>query len=176
MERYTILERIGEGTFGVVLKAKNLETGETVALKKIRVKKNELNDLPRNALSELKALQMLSDCPYVVRLNDHFAHGSNLILCLEYMKTDLSMILRKSPRSLKESHVKTYLKMLLRGIHYCHSNDIIHRDIKPANLLISPSGELKLGDFGLATVYVGPQKSYSHQVATRWYRAPGKNF
>lgn len=173
MDRYVIVERVGEGAFGVVMKAKNLENGETVALKKVRIKKGELQDfLPRNALSELKALQQLSDCNYIVRLNEHFAHGSNLILSLEYMKTDLSKLMRKLSKSLEESHIKTYLKMMLRGIHHCHSNSIMHRDIKPANLLISPSGELKLGDFGLATVYVGPQKSYSHQVATRWYRAP----
>ncbi|KAL0480539.1 cyclin-dependent kinase Cdk20 [Acrasis kona] len=83
------------------------------------------------------------------------------------MRTDLSRVLKHLTRPLQESHVKTYARMLLRGLDHCHSLNIMHRDVKPANLLISPSGILKLGDFGLATIYVGPNKSYSHQVATR---------
>ncbi len=107
-----------------------------------------------------------------MKLFEVFPRGANLILVLEFMKTDLARILRNLRKPLPESHVKTYAQMMLRGIEHCHAMNIVHRDIKPANLLISPTGELKLGDFGLATVYVGNHKSYSHQVATRWYRAP----
>jgi cell cycle related kinase len=172
MEKYNILERLGEGAFGVVLKAKVIATGQTVALKKIRIRKSELEELPRNVLSELKSLQQLSECRNVVKLVDYFVHGSSLVIVLEFMQTDLSKVLKRTQKPLQESHIKSFLRMVLKGVVYCHSNNIMHRDIKPANMLISPSGELKLGDFGLATVYVGPHKPYSHQVATRWYRSP----
>lgn len=61
------------------------------------------------------------------------------------------------------------------ALHLSRSHSInahAQQDLKPGNLLVDDRGVLKLSDFGLATVYVGPAKTYSHQVATRWYRAP----
>lgn len=108
--------------------------------------------------------------------------GPSFVLVFEYMLSDLSHILRTTPVPLSSSQVKAYMLMLLKGLSYCHENNIMHRDLKPANLLISPSGVLKLADFGLARVHRSKatgtdgeepvQRPYSHQVATRWYRAP----
>uniref|UniRef100_S4RRG1 Cyclin-dependent kinase 20 n=1 Tax=Petromyzon marinus TaxID=7757 RepID=S4RRG1_PETMA len=77
-----------------------------------------------------------------------------------------------SERPLSQAHVKSYMSMLLKGVAFCH-NSIMHRDLKPANLLISSMGHLKIADFGLARVFSNDgDRLYSHQVATRWYRAP----
>ena len=95
------------------------------------------------------------------------------MLVFEYMLSDLSQVLRNAEKPLTEPQIKAYMLMLLKGVEYCHQNSIIHRDLKPANLLISPSGILKLADFGLARVHEKQEsRPYSHQVATRWYRAP----
>ncbi|KAK7481799.1 hypothetical protein BaRGS_00026946 [Batillaria attramentaria] len=90
------------------------------------------------------------------------------------MLSDLSEVIRKSERPLTEAQVKSYMLMLFKGLAFLHENNIMHRDLKPANLLISSTGHLKLADFGLARVFHQNQgdRQYSHQVATRWYRAP----
>eukprot|EP00741_Cyanophora_paradoxa_P003547 tig00000093_g3445.t1 len=170
MERYQLLDKIGEGTFGVVLRAKNTETGETVAIKKIRLRKLE-DGIPNNVVREVKALQQLEH-PNVVKLYEVFPHGAGLVLVFEYMRSDLAEVLRWNRAPLSEAQAKSYMQMLLRGIAACHEQDIMHRDLKPANLLISPGGALKLADFGLARVHLGPGVQYTQQIATRWYRAP----
>lgn len=89
------------------------------------------------------------------------------------MLSDLSEVIRKVEKPLTEAQVKSYMLMLLKGIAFCHENNIMHRDLKPANLLISSTGHLKIADFGLARVFQNKgDRQYSHQVATRWYRAP----
>ncbi|KAJ3017310.1 Cyclin-dependent kinase 20 [Thoreauomyces humboldtii] len=178
MDRYKILGKIGEGAHGVVLKAKSVETGEIVALKKVPLRRLE-DGIPNTILREIKALQEI-DHQNVVKLLSVYPSGPSFVLVFEYMLSDLSHIFRNTSHPLTSSQVKAYMVMLLKGLSYCHANNIMHRDLKPANLLISPSGVLKLADFGLARVHravapVGveaPQRPYSHQVATRWYRAP----
>ncbi|GAA6071278.1 cyclin-dependent kinase 20 isoform X1 [Tachysurus ichikawai] len=172
MDQYSILGRIGEGAHGIVFKAKHIETGETVALKKVALRKLE-DGIPNQALREIKALQEIEDNPYVVKLKDVFPHGTGFVLVFEYMLSDLSEVIRNSQRPLTESQVKGYLMMLLKGVAFCHENSIMHRDLKPANLLISSTGHLKIADFGLARLFSNDgERLYSHQVATRWYRSP----
>ncbi|KAI9360011.1 kinase-like domain-containing protein [Zopfochytrium polystomum] len=161
--RYKTLSKIGEGAHGVVLKAKFVETGEIVALKKVPLRRLE-DGIPNTILREIKALQTIDHQNQVVKLREFFPSGAGFVLVFEYMLSDLA----------EEAQVKAYMVMLLRGIAYCHANAIMHRDLKPANLLIAPNGVLKLADFGLARVhsYEKTGRPYSHQVATRWYRAP----
>ncbi|KAK6100237.1 Cyclin-dependent kinase 20 [Batrachochytrium dendrobatidis] len=149
MDRYREVEKIGEGAHGVVLKATYIETGEVVALKKVPLRKLE-HGIPNSILREIKALQEI-DHQNVVKLREVFPSGTGVVLVFEYMLSDLA-----------------------EGVAYCHKNSIMHRDLKPANLLISSTGILKLADFGLARVYSSDVsgRPYSHQVATRWYRAP----
>ncbi len=167
MLRYKIIHKIGEGAHGTVFKAKHIENGTICALKRIPVKNW---DIPISLLREIKTLEQLQH-PNIVRLLEVFGCGTSCVLVFEFLQTDVSQILRNSPRRLSEAHIKSYMWMLLQGIYYCHSNNIIHRDLKPANLLIAKNGVLKLADFGLARIE-NTARPKSHQVATRWYRAP----
>lgn len=174
MENYEVLEKIGEGAHGVVMKAKHIQSGELVALKKIPLRKLE-DGIPKNIIREIKTLMALEDHSNVVRLFEVFPHGCGFVLVFEYMISDLSEVLRNHKILLSEAQIKCYMVMLLKGINHCHKHKIIHRDLKPANLLLSSTGYLKIGDFGLARVHCDEDKArpqYSHQVATRWYRAP----
>ncbi|EGF82933.1 hypothetical protein BATDEDRAFT_85661 [Batrachochytrium dendrobatidis JAM81] len=172
MDRYREVEKIGEGAHGVVLKATYIETGEVVALKKVPLRKLE-HGIPNSILREIKALQEI-DHQNVVKLREVFPSGTGVVLVFEYMLSDLAEVLRNASKPLTEAQIKAYMLMLLKGVAYCHKNSIMHRDLKPANLLISSTGILKLADFGLARVYSSDVsgRPYSHQVATRWYRAP----
>ncbi|XP_047556842.1 cyclin-dependent kinase 20 isoform X5 [Lutra lutra] len=172
MDQYCILGRIGEGAHGIVFKAKHVETGEIVALKKVALRRLE-DGIPNQALREIKALQEIEDNQHVVQLKAVFPHGAGFVLAFEFMLSDLAEVVRHAQRPLVPAQVKSYLQMLLKGVAFCHANNIVHRDLKPANLLISASGQLKIADFGLARVF-SPDGSrlYTHQVATRWYRAP----
>jgi len=170
--QYTILGNIGEGAHGIVFKAKHIESGEVVALKKVPLRKLE-DGIPNTALREIKALQEIEENQNVVKLIDVFPYGTGFVLVFEYMLSDLSEVLRNSARPLTEAQIKSYMLMLLKGVVFCHENSIMHRDLKPANLLISSTGHLKIADFGLARVFSNEgNRQYSHQVATRWYRAP----
>ncbi|XP_017383984.1 cyclin-dependent kinase 20 isoform X14 [Cebus imitator] len=167
MDQYCILGRIGEGAHGIVFKAKHVETGEIVALKKVALRRLE-DGIPNQALREIKALQEMEDNQYVVQLKAVFPHGAGFVLAFEFMLSDLAEVVRHAQRPLAQAQVKSYLQMLLKGVAFCHANNIVHRDLKPANLLISASGQLKIADFGLARVF-SPDGSrlYTHQVATR---------
>ncbi|KAJ3393550.1 Cyclin-dependent kinase 20 [Entophlyctis sp. JEL0112] len=152
MERYKIINKIGEGAHGVVLRAKCIETGITVALKKVPLRRIE-DGIPSTILREIKALQTIVH-QNVVQLLEFFPSGAGFVLVFEYMLSDLAEVLRNATHPLMEAQIKAYMIMLLQGVAFCHQLNIMHRDLKPANLLISPTGILKLADFGLA--YVNP--------------------
>lgn len=173
VKRYEKISFLGEGQFATVYKAKDITTGMIVAVKKIKVgSRTEAKDgINRTAIREIKFLRDLSH-PNVISLLDVFGTKSNVSLVFDFMDTDLEVIIKDPKIVLTPGHIKAYTIMTLQGLEYLHSNWILHRDLKPNNLLINSDGILKLGDFGLAKNYGSPNKVYSHQVVTRWYRAP----
>lgn len=170
MERYQKLEKIGEGTYGVVYKAKDRITGEVIALKKIRLEAED-EGIPSTAIREISLLKELQH-PNIVRLYDVVHTEKKLTLVFEYLDQDLKKYLDVCEGGLEESIMKSFLYQLLRGVAYCHHHRVLHRDLKPQNLLINREGELKLADFGLARAFGIPVRSYTHEVVTLWYRAP----
>lgn len=121
---YARLEKVGQGTFGQVFRAKARATGEEVALKYVRLRHVE-DGLPISALRELLALRHVQH-PHVLRLIDAFAQGSSLVLVLEYASMDLARLL-DAVGVMPESHAKCMTLMLLHGLHACHDLGIIHR-------------------------------------------------
>jgi len=170
MDKYQKLQRIGEGTYGVVYKAKHQEHGTILALKRIRLE-SEDEGMPCTAIREIALLKELNH-PNIVRLYDVIHTERKLTLVFEYLDQDLKKFIDSCNGKMAESHVKSFLYQLLRGVHYCHQHLILHRDLKPQNLLINEEGELKLADFGLARAFGIPVRSYTHEVVTLWYRAP----
>ncbi|XP_075582172.1 cyclin-dependent kinase 7 isoform X1 [Pelecanus crispus] len=172
-KRYEKLDFLGEGQFATVYKAKDKNTNQIVAIKKIKLgHRSEAKDgINRTALREIKLLQELSH-PNIIGLLDAFGHKSNISLVFDFMETDLEVIIKDTSIVLTQSHIKAYMLMTLQGLEYLHQHWILHRDLKPNNLLLDENGVLKLADFGLAKSFGSPNRVYTHQVVTRWYRAP----
>ncbi|KAL0270647.1 UNVERIFIED_CONTAM: hypothetical protein PYX00_007992 [Menopon gallinae] len=173
LNRYEKIEFLGEGQFATVYKAKDIETDAIVAVKKIKIgSRAEAKDgINRTALREIKILQELKH-PNIIGLLDVFGHRSNVSLVFDFMDTDLEIIVKDTSIVLTPANIKAYILMTLQGLEYMHSNWFLHRDLKPNNLLVNSEGVLKLGDFGLAKFYGSPNRVYTHQVVTRWYRSP----
>lgn len=170
MEKYQKLEKVGEGTYGIVYKAKSLVTGEILALKRIRLEAED-EGIPSTAIREISLLKELRH-PNIVRLYDVVHQEKKLTLVFEYLDQDLKKYLDCCLNGMELMIMKSFLYQLLTGVAYCHHHRVLHRDLKPQNLLINREGELKLADFGLARAFGIPVRSYTHEVVTLWYRAP----
>lgn len=172
MQRYERLEKIGEGTFGTVFKAKNRETQEIVALKRVRLDADNTG-IPASALREIGFLKELHH-RNIIRLMDvlHNPSDHRLTLVFEHCDQDLKKYFDCLNGEIDSDIVKSFMYQLLRGLDFCHSRNILHRDLKPQNLLLNKNGELKLADFGLARAFGLPVRGYSSEVVTLWYRPP----
>ncbi|XP_059054558.1 cyclin-dependent kinase 2 [Achroia grisella] len=170
MENYSTVEKIGEGTYGVVYKARDRTTGQEIALKKIKLE-NEPEGVPSTALREISVLRELKH-PSVVQLLDVLLTENKLYLVFEFLHMDLKRLMDINKGPLPLDLVKSYLRQLLDGIAYCHGRRVLHRDLKPQNLLVDAEGHIKLADFGLARAFAIPVRAYTHEVVTLWYRAP----
>ncbi|CAK9198605.1 unnamed protein product [Sphagnum troendelagicum] len=170
--QYEKVEKIGEGTYGVVYRARDRVTNETVALKKIRLEQED-EGVPSTAIREISLLKEMQH-GNVVRLQDVVHSEKRLYLVFEYLDLDLKKHMDTCPDLAKDPRlIKTYLYQILRGVAYCHSHRVLHRDLKPQNLLIDRrTNALKLADFGLARAFGIPVRTFTHEVVTLWYRAP----
>merc|ERR1719378_1962086 len=174
LRRYEKIDFLGEGQFATVYKARDRDNDDRiVAVKKIKLgSQAEAKDgINRTALREIKLLQELHH-HNVIELVDVFGHKSNVSLVMDFMDTDLEVIIKDSNIVLTAANIKSYTLQTLQGLEYLHANWILHRDLKPNNLLVDSKGCLKLGDFGLAKFFGSPNRQYTHMVVTRWYRAP----
>lgn len=169
MEKYTIIDKVGEGQYGDVFAATVVGTGELVALKRIRV--IGVDGIAFPALREIKLLQELHQ-DNIVGLLDTFVHHQNVHLVLEFMETDLSKVIRSPSIVLTPPDIKAYMRMLLAGVAKLHECNVLHRDLKPEQLLLSRTKPLKIADFGLSRIVCSPERRYTNRVVTLWYRAP----
>jgi len=140
-----------------------------VAIKKIRMK-NSSEGLSIDAIREIKLLQELEH-PNVMKVLEIFNHEQNINIVMPFMDIDLSDVVN-SDVVISAADIKSYMKMIVQGVDYCHHNWVLHRDLKPGNILVGSDGVLKLADFGLAKLYGSPNRELSHQACTLWYRAP----
>ncbi|GKT33170.1 Kinase, CMGC MAPK [Aduncisulcus paluster] len=176
LKKFKLVRRIGKGAYGVVYKAVDRATKQTVALKKIFDAFRNATDAQRT-FREVMFLRQIHH-ENVVKLFEVIPaqNDKDLYLVFEYLDTDLHAAIRAN--ILQDVHIRYVVYQLLRSLKYLHSGKLIHRDLKPSNLFLNADCHVKLGDFGLARCLEGFDKEsdanpvLTDYVATRWYRAP----
>eukprot|EP00268_Persea_americana_P002126 TRINITY_DN10628_c0_g1_i12.p1 TRINITY_DN10628_c0_g1~~TRINITY_DN10628_c0_g1_i12.p1 ORF type:complete len:387 (-),score=69.14 TRINITY_DN10628_c0_g1_i12:375-1535(-) len=152
MDRFKIIKEVGDGTFGSVWQAINKQTGEIVAIKKLKRKYYSWEDCMN--LREVKSLFKMNH-PNIVELKEDF---------------NLYQIIKDKGKLFSEIEVRNWCYQVFQALAYMHQRGYFHRDLKPENLLVTKN-IIKIADFGLARE-VCSQPPYTEYVSTRWYRAP----
>lgn len=194
ISRYEIIKKIGQGTFGVVQKARDRKTSKFVALKQL-INHSAKEGFPITALREITILKKLShknvlkitgmiyEDPKATSQEDAIRQRGCFHTISPYMSLDLVGLLENPATQVEVPTIKCIMLQLLSGVDYIHQQHYLHRDIKAANILLDPRGVLKIADFGLARIYHGKtpsrgngpgggERAYTALVVTRWYRPP----
>ncbi|ETW09608.1 CMGC/MAPK protein kinase [Aphanomyces invadans] len=191
--RYQFIAALGRGSYGIVCSARDLVTGEKVAIKRVSPMARKQNDA-KHTLREICLMQSLGAHPNVVGVKNMSVNVADdeLYIVMDFMDTDMHRVIQSS-QPLSESHYKFFLHQILRGVKHLHDNGVLHRDLKPGNILVTKNCQVKIADFGLARsvpkrtiskprpASAGPTKKdtadsdwqpMTEHVVTRWYRAP----
>lgn len=179
---YEIKERLGKGAYGIVWKAVEKKSGDTVAIKKIFDAFRNVTDAQRT-FREIIYLKEFSDHENIVTLLDVMKseNDTDMYLVFEHMDVDLHMA--TAGKLLQPEHIPHIMAQCLNALRYMHSGGVIHRDLKPSNILLNDSCHARLADFGLARSVKAINRSagkagsdvdptMTDYVATRWYRSP----
>lgn len=144
VEEFQWLNRIEEGTYGVVYRAKDKRTGDIVALKKLKMER-EKEGFPITSLREINTL-LKAQHPNIVTVRE-IVVGSNMdkiYIVMDYVEHDLKVLMEHMTQGFRIGEIKTLMIQLLRAVTHLHDNWILHRDLKASNLLLSNKGILKV--------------------------------
>jgi cyclin-dependent kinase 10 len=167
------LNRIGQGTYSVVYRARDQRSGEIVALKRVIMHNEQADGFPVTSLREIRLLKRLVH-PNIVRLQEIAVGRSReaVFLVFEYSEHDLARLMDSMDTPFTEGEAKCIVRQLLSAIGYLHSHCVLHRDVKMSNVLYDRAGQVKLADFGLARQIGVPKRALTPKVVTLWYRPP----
>ncbi|XP_047026856.1 serine/threonine-protein kinase ICK [Helicoverpa zea] len=168
MNRYVVLQQLGDGTYGSVVLAQRRDSGEKVAIKRMKRKYYSWDEAM--SLREVKSLKKLNHAN-IVKLREVIRENDTLYFVFEYMRGNLYQLIRDAERAFPEPVLRNIVYQVLQGLAHMHRHGFFHRDLKPENLLCAGPELVKIADLGLARE-VRSRPPYTDYVSTRWYRAP----
>nr|XP_043902798.1 serine/threonine-protein kinase MAK isoform X5 [Solea senegalensis] len=169
MNRYTTLRQLGDGTYGSVQMGRSNESGELVAIKRMKRKFYSWEECMN--LREVKSLKKLNHAN-VVKLKEVIRENDHLYFVFEYMKENLYQLMKdRENKMFSENEIRNIMFQVLSGLAFVHKHGFFHRDMKPENVLCMGPELVKIADFGLARE-IRSKPPYTDYVSTRWYRAP----
>ncbi|GFG23426.1 serine/threonine-protein kinase ppk23 [Aspergillus udagawae] len=172
VDNFERLNHIEEGSYGWVSRARDITTGEVVALKKLKME-NSPDGFPVTGLREIQTL-LEARHTNIVHLRE-IVMGTKMddvFLVMDFLEHDLKTLLDDMREPFLPSEIKTLMLQILSGLEFLHSHWIMHRDLKTSNLLMNNRGEIKIADFGMARYYGDPPPKLTQLVVTLWYRSP----
>lgn len=179
---YELYNQLGQGTFGIVTKARQKNSNKLVALKKFLIN-DKKEGFPITAFREITIMKKFKNLN-ILQIVDIIYDNSSFYTVSPYISSDLNGLLNNPRINFNLSQIKLIMFQILNGINFIHQLNYLHRDIKTANILLDINGIIKIADFGLARLYHGnpPINSnsppgggkfdYTGLVVTRWYRPP----
>ncbi|KAJ8284277.1 hypothetical protein COCON_G00031270 [Conger conger] len=164
---FSDLREIGHGSFGAVYFARDIRTNEVVAIKKMSYSGKQSNEKWQDIIKEVKFLQKLRH-PNTIEYRGCYLREHTAWLVMEYCLGSASDLLEVHKKPLQEVEIAAITHGALQGLAYLHSHNMIHRDVKAGNILLTEPGQVKLGDFGSASI-IAPANSF---VGTPYWMAP----
>lgn len=150
--RYEVISPLNHGSFGMVSLARDVVENDLVAVKCLVKQATENGVEYDDDIQELHYHSLLGTHPHIVNVRNSFETSSHLFIVLEYCSMgDLYEAIRLDKGPLETEHVRDFMLQLISAVEYMHSKGVYHRDIKPENIFLTQEGDIKLGDFGLAT-------------------------
>ncbi|XP_074574102.1 CBL-interacting protein kinase 18-like [Curcuma longa] len=150
MRRYELGRLLGQGTFAKVYRAKNLQSGQIVAIKMIDKRTVMRDGLVQQIKREISVMRLVRH-PHIVQLFEVMASKSKIYFVMEYAKGG-ELFQKVAKGRLREDVARKYFQQLISAVDFCHSRGVYHRDLKPENLLLDENENLKVSDFGLSAL------------------------
>lgn len=148
--KYDLGRLLGCGAFAKVYHARDVRTGQSVAIKIINKKKLSNSNLASNIKREISIMRRLNH-PNIVKLYEVLATKTKIYFVMEFVKGG-ELFAKVAKGRFSEDLSRKYFQQLISAVGYCHSHGVFHRDLKPENLLVDENGNLKVSDFGLSAV------------------------
>lgn len=148
---YEVLSELGSGTFGTVLRVKDIRSGDIAAMKcisKNKIQRNKMGDQVKKEINTMKSLKH----PNIIQIKDVLMDKTHLYITMEYVSGgELYQKIAMNGR-MSEKNARRYFRQILEAVKYCHELNICHRDIKPENILLDKNDQVKIADFGFASI------------------------
>ncbi|ELR20083.1 Serine/threonineprotein kinase [Acanthamoeba castellanii str. Neff] len=168
-EVFEMLEKLGEGSFGVVCKCRSKKDNKIYAVKVIEVEGEDDSAIRR----EIDIFSSLCDSDLVVRYGGCYRKGNNLLIAMEYCDAgSVQDVIKIRKRQLTEDQIAAICAQVVHALVYLHSKHVMHRDIKSGNILLTESGTVKLADFGVSAKLQNTMAKKNTVIGSPYWMAP----